>query len=135
MTMTCPPIGLKAAQQVRPKAGVNFTPPAVTFRSLRGMLTLNTPSFSSVCPCWPVRCSIFPVSSGPADVAMANKIQNVDEATDAVLHMIRSLAVCNHGYRPIEEGQRQFFAVSFAERTEPKGRCSGHALSFECAIR
>src|SRR5438552_12926599 len=65
MTITWSPIGLNAAQQVRPIGGVIFTPPAVTDISLRGMLTLNTPSFSLIFPLAPVNCSIFAASNPP----------------------------------------------------------------------
>src|SRR5438477_4578900 len=59
MTMTLPPpTGWKAAQDVRPRGGVTWTPAAVIDRSLRGTETLKTPSFSSSAPLAPVSSSM-----------------------------------------------------------------------------
>jgi hypothetical protein len=62
MAMTWSPAFWKAAHEVRPNGGVILTPAAVTSRSLRGTLTLNTPSFSLNSPLTSVSRSIVAVS-------------------------------------------------------------------------
>src|SRR5438067_2317180 len=51
--------------------GVIFTPPAVTAKSSRGMLTLNTPSLSLIFPLAPASCSILAVSNVTSAASVA----------------------------------------------------------------
>src|SRR5438270_101001 len=62
MTTVCAPAFVKAAQAVRPRGGIILVPAVVTARSLRGISTLKTPSFSFHLPLTPVICSIRAVS-------------------------------------------------------------------------
>src|SRR5207249_11921237 len=66
MTIVLAPAFIKAAYYASPIGGVIFTPATVTLRSLRGTVTLNTPSFSLSSPFTPVSCSILAVSSFPS---------------------------------------------------------------------
>src|SRR3954464_948846 len=81
MTIVCSPTFVNAAQHVRPIGGVIFTPPDVTARSERGMLTLKTFSFSSSFPLAPVNCSILAVSSF---ASAANEDEDRTKAEHAV---------------------------------------------------
>ena len=70
MTIVWSPARVNAAQAVRPRSGIIRAPATVASMSLRGKLTLNTPSFSFSAPLRPVNCSMRLVS-GAGVSAMA----------------------------------------------------------------
>src|SRR5712664_4067967 len=87
ITTVCAPAFVKAAQAVRPRGGVILAPAAVIARSLRGISTLKTPSFSFHLPFSPVSCSMRAVSNP----FLAKAGTATSESATIVLIMVRLL--------------------------------------------
>src|SRR5256885_4294004 len=88
MTTVCAPAFVKAAQAVRPRGGIILVPAVVTARSLRGISTLKTPSFSFHLPLTPVICSIRAVSRPFLAAAAGSESRAIAISVLLMLHLL-----------------------------------------------